>query len=254
MRQLLAMALLLLCAAIGANGQNAAASRIVQLLKEDEVVFGSMVQDRTEAGGAAMGKDPRLDFVYYDMERNYDVATLKTFMKGWRAIGRQALLVRIAPVADSRAAAQERVTELLEAGVDGIVFPHVHNQSEAEFAAGLLKSHPRGLWPLQPNGTLVLYVMLEDRDGIENARAIISTPGVSLASPGQGSLRAAYNNDAQAVESAIQTVASTCTAMKVRCVKAVNEDDAEKRLQEGFRVILASGAALDVARKAAGRK
>jgi 2-keto-3-deoxy-L-rhamnonate aldolase RhmA len=199
------------------------------------------------------GKDARLDFIFYDMERNYDLATLKTFMKGLRANGSQALLVRIAPVADGREDARKRVAELLDAGVDGIVFPHIHNAADAEFAAGLLNAHSRGLWPLNPNGTLVGYFMIEDRDGVENAKAIISTPGVSIASPGQGSLRSAFNNDAAAAEGAIQTVINTCKAVNGRCAKLVNESDAEKRLQEGFKVILASGAALDRARKAAGR-
>jgi 2-keto-3-deoxy-L-rhamnonate aldolase RhmA len=212
-----------------------------------------MVQDRTEAGGAAMGKDSRLDFIFYDMERNYDLATLKTFMAGLRASGSQALLARIAPVADGRDAAAKRVAELLEAGVDGIVFPHTHNQSDAEFGAGLLKSHRRGLWPLSPNGTLVGYFMIEDRDGVENAKAIISTPGVSIASPGQGSLRSAYGGDAQAAENAMQTVAGTCRSLKAVCAKLVNESDVEKRLQEGYRLIIASGAALDLGRKLAGR-
>ena len=57
-----------------------------------------MVPDRTEAGGAKMAQDPNLDFVFYDMERNYDIPALKTFMKGLRSASNKTLLVRIPPI------------------------------------------------------------------------------------------------------------------------------------------------------------
>lgn len=235
------------------HGQSQDVNRIVELLKQNKAVFGSMVQDGTQAGGAAMGKDARLDFIFYDMERNYDLATLKTFMAGLRANGKQALLARIAPVSSGRDVAQQRVAELLDAGVDGIVFPHTGNQSDAEFGVGLLKNHRRGLWPINPNGTLVGYFMIETQDGIRNAPSIIATPGISFAAPGQGSLRTAYNGDAQAAETAMQTVAATCRSLNVVCAKLVSESDVEKRLKEGYRVIIASGPALDLGRKLSGR-
>jgi 2-keto-3-deoxy-L-rhamnonate aldolase RhmA len=205
-----------------------------------------MVQDRSEAGGRAMASDPRLDFVFYDMERSYDFPALQTFIRGFRAAdGSKTLLVRIAPIAGGREAAAERVAELLRAGADGIVFPGVRSREDAELGVELLRSGGRGVWPLDPGG-VVGYFMIESREGLANAREILSVPGVGFGAPGQGS-------DAEAVEAAIQEILMGCEALGVVCAKLVDDTDAERRVRDGFRVIMGSGGALDAGRRAAGR-
>jgi 4-hydroxy-2-oxoheptanedioate aldolase len=227
---------------------------IIDLLKQGKVVFGSMVPDRTEAGGAKMGSDANLDFVFYDMERNYDMAVLKSFMKGFRATGgNKALLVRIPPIGTEPAKAEARVAEILDAGADGIVFPHIENRQQAELAAQWLGRSRRGLWPQRPDGQIVGYLMIEDRDAVEHAREIIGTKGVTMFAPGQGSLGQAYNGDAAAVENAVQTILKTCKEMSVTCAKLATAADIEQRVNQGFRVSMANGEALVQGRKAAGR-
>ena len=228
-------------------------NRVAQLLEAGQVAFGSMVPDRSEAGGAAMAADARLDFVFYDMERSYDFAALQTFMRGFRSGAPKSLLVRIAPIANGREAAQARVPELLAAGVDGIVFPGVRSRADAEFGVSLLRAGGRGVWPLDRNGAVLGYFMIESREGLANAREILSTPGVGFGAPGQGSLRTALEGDAQAVESAIGSILTGCKELRVACAKLVDASDVERRIREGFRVIMSSGDALDTGRRVAGR-
>src|SRR6185436_17224598 len=90
--------LILLIASTTAIAQQNRGNAMVDLLKRGQTVFGSMVSDKSEAGASAMSRDPMLDFVFYDMERNYDLATLQAFMKSFRAGGgTKAILVRIPP-------------------------------------------------------------------------------------------------------------------------------------------------------------
>jgi hypothetical protein len=85
-------------------------------------------------------------------------------------------------------------------------------------------------------------------------RAILSTPGVGFGAPGQGSLRSAYGGDAAAVETAVQSILATCKELGVVCAKLVDESDVERRVREGFRVIMGPPAALEVGRRVAGRR
>ena len=98
------------CAVGGAVGSaQTPNTAMLSVLDRSQVAFGSMVSDRTEAGGAALGADARVDFAFYDMERRYDLAELQAFMRGFRGGGTgKTLLVRIAPIANGREAAQQR--------------------------------------------------------------------------------------------------------------------------------------------------
>jgi hypothetical protein len=63
-----------------------------------------------------------------------------------------------------------------------------------------------------------------------------------------------YDMDAAAVESAIQSVLSTCKELGVACGITAGPADIEKRLKEGFRVfILTNLDALPIGRRAASR-
>ena len=96
--------------------------------------------------------------------------------------------------------------------------------------------------------------LLEDQVAVQNAREIVSTPGVSVAIPGPGDLRRAYEGDMEAVENAIQTVLAACKEFDVPCGITAGVDDIAERLGQGFRLIIVTNAdALAVGRAAAGR-
>jgi 2-keto-3-deoxy-L-rhamnonate aldolase RhmA len=118
----------------------------VRLLGEGRHAFGSMVQDKTEAGGRSLAADPRVDFAFYSMEQGpFDLEALSRFLKGARTVATKSVLVRIPPIGSDRQAARDRVSSLFALGVDGIVFPHTQSSEEVAFAVSLLKSASRGV-------------------------------------------------------------------------------------------------------------
>jgi 4-hydroxy-2-oxoheptanedioate aldolase len=111
-----------------------------------------------------------------------------------------------------------------------------------------------GLWPIDPRGELVNLILIEDKVGIQDARRIVSTPGASIVIPGPGDLRRAYEGDLEGVENAIQATLAACKEYGVPCGITAGPEDVEKRLDEGFRVIIVTDHdALAVGRRAAGR-
>lgn len=252
MRPIVSLLLLLITPGLA---QERSAHNITRLLNEGKAVFGSMVQDKSEAGGAALAMDARVDFAFYSMEQGpFDVDTLGRFMAGIRKQPGKSVLVRIPPIGSDRQAAQNRVSQLLAAGVDGIVFPHIQNREEAEFAVSLLKSGKRGVWPLDRSAQSVMgYFMIEDAIAVKNVRDIAATPGIGILSGGQGSLSQAFNGNAAEVEAALVSILDACKATRTTCAKLVSESDVAQRVAQGFRVFLANGRALDTGRQLAGR-
>ena len=126
-----------------------------------------------------------MDFVFYDLERgNFDIPAFKTFMKGFRTQGSdKAVLVRIPPIGAEPDKAAERVAQALEAGADGIVFPHIENRRQVEMAVEWLSRSKSGLWPHTDNGQIVGYFMIEDRDAVEHAKEIVGTKGATMFAP-----------------------------------------------------------------------
>jgi 4-hydroxy-2-oxoheptanedioate aldolase len=236
------------------QAQSNKATALVEALRQGKIAFGSMVPDRTEAGGAKMAQDANLDFVFYDMERNYDIPALKIFMKGLRSAANKTLLVRIPPIGTEPDKAEARVAELLDVGADGIVFPHIENKRQAELAVQWLGRSSRGLYPQKADGQIVGYLMIEDRDAVDHAKEIVGTKGATMFAPGQSSLGQAYGRNEKAVESAIQTILSACKEMKANCAKLASDTDIEQRIKEGFRVLMAPSDVIARGRKLAGRQ
>src|SRR6185369_1648673 len=114
---------------------------------------------------------------------------LQTFIKGLRSTGaRKAVLVRIPPIGNEPAKAEQHVAQALDAGADGIVFPHIQNKQQAEWTVQWLSKSKRGLWTHSSNGELVSYLMIEAKDAVEHAREIVGTKGPTMFAPGQSSL------------------------------------------------------------------
>ena len=111
------------------------------------------------------------------------------------------------------------------------------------------------LWPINPSGDLINILLIEDQEGIAVAREIVGTPGVSVAIPGPGDLRRAYEGDMQAVETAIQTVLAACKEFDVACGITAGVDDIAERLAQGFKLIIVNQPeALSVGLKESGRE
>ena len=246
-----------LAAALAATtGCAAPEPAVVNLIADDQVVFGIFSGPTTREQGALMGQNRELDFVFYSLESGpFDIMSTKVYMEG---IGEGSgsepphpLVLRIPPIRDGAEAARAHVAEALDAGVAAIVFPHVESADEAAAAVAAMGDDH---WPGNPSGSLFSILIIEDRSGVERADEIVATEGVSVVFPGPGDLRRSYEGDMEAVEAAIQTVLAACQAHGVPCGITAGVDDIAERIEQGFGMFIVSDpAAVAEGRAAAGR-
>jgi 4-hydroxy-2-oxoheptanedioate aldolase len=99
------------------------------------------------------------------------------------------------------------------------------------------------LWPLNPDGELLVIGIIESRKGHDNLERILdATRGIGAIWPGPGDLAADMGLIGQTshpeVEEKLQRALEICTSRGVPCVGvATSAEDAVRRVQQGFRVI-----------------
>ncbi len=92
------------------------------------------------------------------------------------------------------------------------------------------------LWPLDPQGELVLWVMIESAEAVENCLAIAETPGVGGLFVGPSDLAFSLGvplGDPE-VEEAIERIAEVARETGVPLGTLCGPDDVERRLDQGF--------------------
>ncbi len=100
------------------------------------------------------------------------------------------------------------------------------------------------VWPLNPDGDLVVMAIIETKEGLSNVREIAQVKGLSVLAPGAGTLGGVFSTtvdgkrvrDDAAWEAAIQQVLAACKEFKLHCAYPVNEADIETRMKQGFNV------------------
>ena len=189
--------------------------------------------------------------------------------------------------ANGREMNQWMIKQLLDQGVHGIMAPHIET---ADQAVNIVRSmryphrsdapdyEPPGfrgagpgnairwwglpgdeyrtradLWPLDPRGELTSLLLVENQEGVKNIDAIAGTRGATVVFAAPGDFASAYVGDRVAVENAIQAVLAGCKAANVACGITAGPDDVERRLAEGFRVLVGNDEMIRAGRKAAGR-
>lgn len=216
----------------------------------------------TVEGGRELARNPLLDFVFLNLERNYDPDAVEAIATGLRspgAVGRKTLLVRIPSIEqDGEEATRARVREALELGADGVVLPHVRDVAEARAAVGFFEDAGADVWsPANPDGTVIAMLMVEDPDAVAEAAAIADVPGYSVLACGIGSLTGALGGDREAAEEGNQAVLAEATRAGLADMITANAADIEQRVGEGFLGLLmqVGGAeeAIRLGRQAAGR-
>ena len=94
----------------------------------------------TKEGGERLAQNPLYDFVFLNLEGSYDIEAVRAIGEGLRspsAVSRKTFLVRIPPIErDGAEVTRARVKEILDAGADGVVLPHVRSPEEAALAVG----------------------------------------------------------------------------------------------------------------------
>ena len=184
---------------------------------------------------------------------------------------RVAALARIAPY--GRETSAWAVKQALDIGLMGLIFPSIDTAEQAERAVRSMRypqrrgsryPQPPGqrgsgaaiatwfwgvsgaeyvrradLWPLNPDGDLVALMMMESAEGVRNADAIASVPGVTgfYVGPSDLSNSLGLPRDAPEVEEAIQTVADVCVARDIACGITASATDMPRRIAQGFRIL-----------------
>ena len=191
-----------------------------------------------------------------------------------------AIFARFAPY--GREQAQWFVKQALDIGLMGVIFNGIDNREQAVLAvrnmrypqkrnskypepAGLRGYAPGNavwwwgvsedeyvrradLWPLNPDGDLLAIMMIETAEGLKNADAIVSVPGVGAIFVGAGADLSQYlgvERNSPELEQGFQTILKACLAHNVPCgITAINARDIAKRLEDGWKMIRSTEAAL----------
>ena len=243
-------------------------SRLIQLWSADTPAFGVFVPNErprgevapdgsrlpplyTAEGGASLGKNPLLDYLFLNLEGNYDTEAVAAIAEG---IGQSdkaegpSLLVRIPPIErDGAQAARARVIESLQLGADGIVIPHVRSAEEARLAVSFFTDAGVSVWsPDNPDGEKLAMIMIEDAGALAAAAEIADTPGYSVLACGIGSLSRDLGSR-EAGEAGTQEVLQQSARVGLPNMITANAQDVEQRLEEGFLGLLMSGPSADEA-------
>jgi 4-hydroxy-2-oxoheptanedioate aldolase len=191
-----------------------------------------------------------------------------------------AIFARFAPY--GREQAQWFVKQALDIGLMGVIFNGIDNREQALLAVRNMRypqkrtskyPEPPGLrgyapgnavwwwgvsdaeyerradlWPLNPDGDLLAIMMIETSEGLKNADAIASVPGVGAIFVGAGADLSQYlgiERNSPELEQGFQTILKACLAHNVACgITALNARDIGKRLEDGWKMIRTTESAL----------
>ena len=216
-----------------------------------------------------------------DFEYNtYSTANAERFM-GYMAamiaaggsMSTHPYIAKIPIVHTDPAAAQARIIEQLNAGHAGIIMQEVETVEEVQQALAAMRFKSKGgirpeegfglaaaywglskaeylakadPWPLNPNGELILWAIIESKKGIENVREIATLKGVTVITVGAGTLGGVFSSvgaDGQRVrdnagfDAAILKIAAACKEFKVQCSHPANNPaEIERLMGMGFNV------------------
>ena len=204
------------------------------------------------------------------------------------------LVLKIPKIDPDRARAAANIGRELNAGAASIMFVETESADEVRAGIAAMRFRANGgarpddvgaapahwgmsaaeyrrnadLWPLNPDGELINWTIVESLEGLKHVREIAQVKGVGVLWPGAGTLRndvfthTGANGervfDAAGWENAIQQVLAACKEFRVPCGYPANATDIEMRMQQGFSVFVMGWGdpgfkAVDIGRKAAGR-
>ncbi len=240
------------------------------------------------------------DFIFDgSMERGVDRAlpAFLDYVNALHAAGASArshpLMVKTTKISDDPELAKREIARQLDTGASGIVFVEVESAAELRTGLEAMRFRAHGgtrpdavgsapsywgigeasyrtkadLWPLNPDGELISWVIVESHEGLANLREIAAVPGIGVLFPGAGTLRGLYTTtdaagqrvfDAEGWENAIQQVLAACKEFDVPCGYPANANDIVQRMEQGFSVFIMGWGqpgfdAIEIGRKRAGR-
>ena len=237
-------------------------------------------------GGIDRGIGAVADFVKATAEAGAPSGTPRT-----RVVA--PLIVKAPKIGADTTRAAENISRALNLGVSGLMFVEVESAAEVRAGLAAMRFKSKGgtrhedsggapaywgmseqqyrtradLWPLNPEGELINWTIVESKEGLAHVREIAAVKGIGVLWPGAGTLRGVFSTttaagerivDTAAWENAIQQVLAACKEFDVPCGFPANADDIELRMKQGFSVFVmnwgdAGFKAIETGRRTAGR-
>jgi 2-keto-3-deoxy-L-rhamnonate aldolase RhmA len=141
-------------------------------------------------------------------------------------------------------------------GADGVVFPHVRSAEEARTAISFFEGV--NVWsPANPEGDIVVMLMLETPEVFAQLEEIANIPGYSALACGIGSLTSALGGDRETAEKLNLEVLAHSQRVGMADIITANTESVALRVNQGFLGLLVYGPTADeiirLGRAAAGR-
>lgn len=237
-------------------------SDLVELWAAGKTAFGYYVTGMpfTVETGRNLAANPLLDFAFLNLEHDYALESALNIAEGLRSAGEESameLLVRVPPMSEAGVeTTRARVNEILAMGADGVVFPHVQSAEEARTAVSFFEDV--NVWsPSNPDGDIVVMLLLESPDVFAELEEIADIPGYSALVCGIGSLTNALGGDRDAAEKLNLEVLAHSQRVGMADVITANAESVAHRVNQGFLGLLVNGPTADevirLGRAAAGR-
>ncbi|HRT28646.1 MAG TPA: aldolase/citrate lyase family protein [Kiritimatiellia bacterium] len=245
-------------------------------------LFSSIVSTRNGSAMAGSGLDfviVDLEHTPYDLTRLEGY--LLGMINKAEILKKGNLQPSVVPFVRVPAAGREQlqfiIKQVLDLGPFGLVVPHVDTAADARAMVqasrfpqvqGVADFEPAGkrgvgygwaarywglsgadygeradLWPLDPQGELVLWLMIETRESVDNVLEIARTPGVGglFVGPSDLALSLGVPFDDAAVETAIEKVLAAGRQAKVPVGTLCPPNQVERRLAQGFLFLAVGG-------------
>ena len=185
------------------------------------------------------------------------------------------------------------IAKQLNLGVSGLMLPKAESADQVQKAIAAMRFKSKGgtrpdevgtapafwgmsdaeyrakadVWPLNPDGELINWTIIESKEGLAKVREIAAVKGIGVLWPGAGTLRGLFTTtnaagerqfDEKGWEAAIQSVLSACKEFNVACGYPANPTDIETRMKQGFSVFVMNWGepglkAIEIGRKASNR-
>ena len=271
-------------------------NRGIELLASGQPIYYTGSHEGTEGSFEQGVKDAQTwaDYISYDMEHApFDVKGLALYMQGLAKGGptksghkTPAVIVNVPVNGTDEATVRANAwmfQQVLATGVHGVLLCHadapgavrafveavrfpafggrrgVHGNSTAARIWGITAdeyAERADVWPLNPNGELLIGLKLEDKYALENAEANAKTPGIGFAEwgPGDMAFSLGVKNPPggpmpQQMQAARARVLAATKASRIYFLNSVNADNVVDMIKEGVMIGAANQRAAEVGRQ-----
>jgi 4-hydroxy-2-oxoheptanedioate aldolase len=270
-------------------------NRAIELLQQGQPIYYTGSHEGTEGSFEQGVKDAQTwaDYISYDMEHApFDVKGLADYMRGIAKGGpttsghrTPAVIVNLPVDGTDEATVRANAwmfQQVLATGVHGILLCHadtpgavrafveavrfpafggrrgVHGNPTAARIWGITADEygeKADVWPLNPNGELLLGLKLEDKYALENADANSKVPGIAFAEwgPGDMAFSLSVKNGPGPMPALLQAararVLAATKANKIFFLNTVTPDNVVDMIKEGVMIGTGSQQAAEIGRK-----